>query len=314
MEYKVESMPFGKTTNLGNFYLDNMENAPLLLMRTNTVDTESLNDVVNKFKNGSGKIKDYFERILTGATGYWKSISNNISDIHEESVVGFDKDLKRVNKEISNVVGKAKYSDVEHLMIPVMLGMDTDLKSAFEKVNGHIGLIEDVVFTRLSELDILLSNLMSDSDFRKSFMPDKKAYVATSKLNKEIEQTIISVVNPKKNNDRLPVKDLIGNIQSLVSLQKLSVTTSAYYDDIKHLEDLDTKSKAISLKVDAIYEYLNDKDTTTFTLTKNVITALAGNLEETAKLVNGVSALISLSNHLVQTHIHLCETLGSRGK
>ncbi len=267
------------------------EYTDMLSLESNMV-TQFSSFVVNKFSNLHTIFTNRIDNIINILEN---SKSLNISEIRKEAA-NIDKTIKDIN-----------FSDVDERLSPVTLGLRVTLLEVNKTLNKTTPMFEKEMMKSLTTLNDVLSNILSNEDYRISFKPKNIDSKHLYKIIHEVEENLSKLIDPNSTNDRMKVNKLIPNLSSLSNLTKETaiLANKLKNNDLNKMLDL---VETISEKVTMLHEYLTEKDGK-FTMSKEAISALANAIDTNANLLTLHSTNYTLINQQIGMNINLIKII-----
>ena len=275
----------------------NMENYNLIEDMENVLNkNDKLRPYTDMLSMEEGFLRSIHSYITKSLDGISKTFMGNFSKLAE--IIDGSKlldvgNIKSLAIKSSTDLKNVKYANVENRLSPVVVGLKVNLLVYNETLLKHID-VESKVIDILEKTSNLLSNIMSDESFRKSFKPRDLGLNEISTLSNRMRDDFSKLIDSKALHDRLPVNKLVPNIASITPLAH---STAILANKLKYNKMTEVKSKIsdISEKIDMLVTYIEDKDNN-FVIAKNNMDALADALDTTGELVTIYSTLFMLVN------------------
>ena len=275
----------------------NMENYNLLEDMENILNKNdklrSYTDMLSMEEGFLRSIHSYVTKSLGSVSNMLVNNLNKLTDVIDSSKLLDISKIKSIAVKSSNDLKNVKYANVENRLSPVVVGLKVNLLVYNETLLKHID-VESKVIDILEKTSNLLSNIMSDEAFRKSFKPRDLGLDKIESLTDEMRNDFSKLIDSKALHDRLPVNKLVPNIASITPLAH---STAVMANKLKYNKMLEVKNRIsnISEKIDMLIEYIEAKDNK-FVIAKNNMDALADALDTTGELVTIYSTLFMLVN------------------
>jgi len=277
----------------------NMEKVNQLVTLEETLSFESVDEAVNMLSNENGlisNINNFVLNRLNSISELFSGVTETISGISGES----NKELRQLRSDISSlkrIIKNKSYASIESRETPVVIGLNTNLIELENKLSKNEHMLGSLIIDSLSELNVILSKIMSDEDYRKSFKPKKTLFEKTEEVAYEIKNNLSGVIDVNSNNDRMPVGKLVPN---LTSLPKLAEDTAILGNKLGkvNFSKIDSLVKEIAEKTNMLHEHIVSKDNK-FEITKSTLHALSTGLDNNASLISIAMTNYSLINHQI---------------
>lgn len=279
--------------NMENFNVikdlkDTLKNDEKIRVYTDTISVED--GFINKFNT---YVLDRYKMISKMFKVKIDKISNVIELTNSLNVSAINKNSIRVTRDLKDV----KFREVDERLCPVILGMNVDLIEYNRFTKEAIKSIDEVTINSLTEINVILGNILSDEKYRRSFKPNYLNRDKTTAYSYNLNMNMSRLINPNSKIDRLKVGKLIPNI---ASIPELTSDTSVLANAIKKnsFNDVLDLTEQVSEKVDTLHGYIVDKGNS-FTVSKTNIDALSDALDVNAELVTLYSAFYFIANEQV---------------
>lgn len=212
-------------------------------------------------------------------------------------------DLIKLKADMIWVSNNIEYMVVKQARVMAPAGIKVDLIKASEELDDAVKLIHDKVFKCLDSLDLTISSVLTDEDYRTQSKPLKIDNDIIS-TGDRLYAILNKVTDTKKVEDTRLVKDLLPNMSSM---------DKVFNNLIKSSEKTSSKVlKEINEMVDSIYvktQTLEEEMKETYPISKTVLNKLSTDLESTAKLVTVTMSTMYLYNQTVLCLINLIKKL-----
>lgn len=271
---------------------------------------ESLENYVGMLSLESGFIKTINAYVLKGMDKVEELLNFNVEKISDILSINKSIDISEIKKlalKVNNELKDIKYVDVEDRQSPVIIGLNTNLLVYNETMLKYVGTIDTMVTDSLSNTSNLLSNIMSDESFRKSFKPKDFGIDKIREFNSIIRHDLGKLVDVNAKHDRLAVNRLVPNIASISTLTN-NTATLANKLKLNNLDEVKEKIAEISDKVGMLTDYIEDKNNE-FTIAKTNMDTLARALDVNGELVTLYSTLYMLINQQIGMVTNLIEII-----
>lgn len=205
----------------------------------------------------------------------------------------FVADLTKNREQLLWVVNNISYSIVNKARVMAPVGLKVDLIKACDELEDSIKLFTNTAVKSLLELDVLVSSILNDVNFRTQTKP-LKPNDAPVKCGDKLYSVLNRLVDTRKVEDTKIVNELIPNLSCLTKL----------YDNLIKSSELTSVNtlKEINEQIDNIYvktEVLAKEMEGDYTVSKTVLKKLSADLESNAKMVTVIMSTIYLYNQIV---------------
>lgn len=251
-----------------------------------SITTEGFGSFVDRISDFITNKFDFIKDALgISSTTVRKTLSND--NIYIKEMIANHSGLLKVLNNLS-------YSTIETARVMSPVGIQTNLLDLSKDLKESIALIDDKLFDSLDRLDVLVSNVLRDENYRLQTKPlkiDNDAIAYADRLYAILNKHI----SPKLIEDTRLVKEILPNLSCLKdiydNLLSLSELTS-----INRLNEVNKLIENVYSKVEVmLMEIKHNK----FELSKSVLNKLAVDLENNAKLVTVSINTIYLYNQCV---------------
>lgn len=251
-----------------------------------SITTEGFGSFVDRISDFITNKFDFIKDALgISSTTVRKTLSND--NIYIKEMIANHSGLLKVLNNLS-------YSTIETARVMSPVGIQTNLLDLSKDLKESIALIDDKLFDSLDRLDVLVSNVLRDENYRLQTKPlkiDSDAIAYADRLYAILNKHI----SPKLIEDTRLVKEILPNLSCLKdiydNLLSLSELTS-----INRLNEINKLIENVYSKVEVmLMEIKHNK----FELSKSVLNKLAVDLENNAKLVTVSINTIYLYNQCV---------------
>ena len=270
-----------------------VESIPDTHFRAQLLSTED-NDIVST-------VADYFTTRLNQAGNALTNSMRRVTDNAVSSMSGSE--INKFNITINDIKAKIKYNDVSAIKVPVTLGMKVDLHTAVSNLYHVMGVMRKEVPDVIGKLDVTASKMLSNSDFRTSSRPFKDNSVIETK--DKLNDALSSVLDASGTNDRMPVKDLLPNLSSLIEINSMLGELTELTDK-KLIKGFMKQTKGVSENIDFLYEEYKKNQTV---VKKERLIELGYYLENGAGVITTYVSLVHLIGQLKETFKHTVELL-----
>ena len=218
-----------------------------------------------------------------------------------ENYNAFAMELYDVRKKI-NAISKLppeKYSVVKSIMVPNVVGSKVYLLELAKEAKDAMKLIEEHTEPILNQLDLFVSKVLTEQDTRTSSRPlEPQPHV--KELNTKLEKAMQKVIDPKNVLDQAVFEKVYPNWKSFKETYDELISTSRY-GAIENYQVILSLITNISDKVKEITKLAEEKQ---FEISKHVIKKLGTDLENGAKYITAMSAVMHMYNQtcVVLTH------------
>jgi hypothetical protein len=240
------------------------------------------------FKN----ISNFFINRLEGISNVF-SKNKNRGDINYNT---FLLETIKLSSDVAKAVKKGNYQKVEHLTVPVTLGLRTDLLTTTAQLKIAMELSLNDLFKHLDDLDTMVAKVMTDVNYRTSTKP----IINTSKkdVNKTLENILSTIIDPYGKEDIKKINTLIPNISSIQTVHN-NLLELAKGGSIKDMQKINDTTVIIGERIKELEDYLTVNNDVK--ISSVVINELASQLEETAKLITLSMSVIFILNQTLVT-------------
>ena len=259
---------------------------------TISVEGSFIETITTSFNGAISKATDYYKDIVSGMDNWFNNPASE--------------ELKFLNKINISKISNIKYQTVEDRQSPITIGLKANLLKVNTNLINNLELLNPVVKKSTDDLNIILSKVLSDEHYRKSFKPDK----GISKLydiNYEVRDNLSELIDPNSNADRMRVGNLIPNISSLSKVITDAKIIGSHINNSK-LKNLKQSVSDIYEKVNMLHEYIESKDGK-LTISKNTINTLADHLDVVAELLTLHSTTLNMVNQQIGMVYNLSKIL-----
>lgn len=252
------------------------------------------------------KFASFFTNKVSAFAVLFNKNSSRMVTINEKDYSQFVTELLKLKKDIEPLISKIKFSDVETMVIPIMLGLRTDLLNASSILAEVISKTEPMLVTALDNIDISISKILSDKHFRTSSRyPNMKhlddLYTATRTMNK----ALVELIDGNSVTDKQKVAFLLPNINSLTTIYS-NLERVANITTLKNIKAIEGKITKVSERATYLYELLTD-ESKELELSKAVINGISDELEYSADMVTTMISLIHIYNQVTVTTTTIVE-------
>lgn len=244
----------------------------------------------------TSKIADY---VMSGISNTVKTFNKGFDKLSD--IVSFDNgidisDIKKNSLKVARDIKDIEFKNISERNCPVVLGMKVNLIEFTDTLTKITEISDDKIKDHLTALSLMLSNIISDEKYRKSFKP-KNFINEVNKLNVDINEELYKLIDPKNNDDRMKLSSLIPNLASVSHVTK-DVALLAVKLKSNNLNDVMVLVEKISEQTDILRDYISTSDNN-FVMSKRTIDDLAYGLDLHADLVTYYSTTYSLINQTV---------------
>lgn len=248
------------------------------------------------------KVADYFSnKLKIAGSNLTASISRIFESGTEASITRSE--LREYKKSIDNIKLKVKYNDVSAIMIPVTLGMKTDLYTAVNEIVYVSDVLKKDVPATINKLDVVVSKMLTSKDFRTSGRPFKDSTVED--VYKKLDTVLNKLLDPTGVNDRMSVRELLPNLSSLEEIVS-NLSNLSELADKKILKNIVKQSNEVSKNIDFLYNEYKNNNTE---VKKERLIELGYYLEEGARTITAYVSIVHLIGQFKDTFKHLLKAL-----
>ena len=208
----------------------------------------------------------------------------------------FVKDLNKAAKRLNKVVTK-DFMAYKDSLIGVTPGLKVDLLTASSELYSVLKLLDPIFYTSIQDANNTITRIMTNKDFATSTRPvviNKDRDTALKASYALVDKCI----DPNGQVDRMKLSALIPNflsLQTIVDNINASESLSLFQNSIQ----ADKLISTIKTRVDTLLDKITkNKDTD---ISKNALSQLSLELEETAKMVTMVSTLLFFKSQICAT-------------
>lgn len=238
-------------------------------------------------------VKDFFKETILNIKVKLSSIfkDQNITDVFHNTRIN---DLKNLNRNINNI-SAGKFSTVEDMELPVMMGMKANYTQTVFELKNLIALFKDTT-THVKELNKLLSTLIYDTnDIRLSSNP--KIFANSDDILR-IKQKTTSIINElteiRKPRDIKKVSEVFNNLGSIKDINASYI--NLYNENIKfnfteYVNSINTLSNLLTTWIDTINDRKSEVKYST-----NVIYVVQNNVDAMAAITTNLGIYLAFVN------------------
>ena len=253
---------------------------------------------------GLSSIKAFFSGVLSGIDNLKEKL-HIFNTVYREKNINEFKEIKKLKGKVDKIISTKKYENVMNIKVAGLAGLNS-LSIAAEELPKLLDRVNDNTLKGLEEVERILSEFISDLDFRKSY--SFKYSSILGKLRDEhydIDRTISSFVNLSVIEDVVPIKDVVPNLQTL-SLLYDKMYSAGEKTDTSMLNKINKKVFDISDKVDIIEEILNSQPDS---FSKTAVNGLADLLSEYSKQLKTHSLIYFLTGEVLKIYINIVDVV-----
>lgn len=253
---------------------------------------------------GLSSIKAFFSGVLSGIDNLKEKL-HIFNTVYREKNINEFREIKKLKGKVDKIISTKKYENVMNIKVAGLAGLNS-LSIAAEELPKLLDRVNDNTLKGLEEVERILSEFISDLDFRKSY--SFKYSSILGKLRDEhhdIDYTIGSFVNLSIIEDVVPIKNVIPNLQTL-SLLYDKMYSAGEKTDTSMLNKINKKVFDISDKVDIIEEILNSQPDS---FSKTAVNGLADLLSEYSKQLKTHSLIYFLTGEVLKIYINIVDVV-----
>lgn len=199
-------------------------------------------------------------------------------------------DVRKKIDAISKLPGE-KYSVVKNIMIPNVVGSKVFLFEIADEARDAMKLIEEHTEPILNQLDLFVSKVLTDKNVRTSSRP-LEPQPKIKEINDKLEKVMQKILNPKNVLDQTKFDKVYPHWKSFKETYDILINTSRY-GAIENYQVILNLIENISVKVKELTKLAEEKQ---FEISKHVIKKLGTDLENGAKYITAMSAVIHMYN------------------
>lgn len=256
-----------------------------LTFMAGNISTEGVGSFINKISSFFASKIAYVREAVSMSANILNRVDNDINIYAQE--------LKKSKKDMLYIVNNLSYTLLENARVMTPVGLDTDLLEACKELKDGLKIFNTDVLRCLEELDMYVSQVLNDKEFRTQTKPQKPEKDPANYATR-IHSILNKCVSTKNVEDTKLIKEILPNISSLQKVyEQLMELASASHVNI--LKQINEYIGSIEAKV-AILE----KDLTTdMEISKVVLKKLVEDLESNARLVTTSVNMMYFYNQLV---------------
>lgn len=191
-------------------------------------------------------------------------------------------------------LAKVNYGNVRKLIVPCVVGLETNMVDASKNCAIYLNRIENEAFQHLENLDVTVSKVIADPDYRLTTRPiiqDNKA----ADLVKDLDNNLKRMFDTKKITDTDHFENLFPNINS-VKLVADTLVSGGKFINLDNMQALEKTIASIAEKTNILVDQMSDKS---YEISKEVSRSLTIQLETCAQLVTSSVSYFHYYNQLV---------------
>lgn len=255
-----------------------------LTFMAGNISTEGLGSFISKVSSFFGSKIAYVREALGISANVLKNVDSGINVYTQE--------LIKSKKDMLYVVNNLSFSILENARVMTPVGLDVDLLEACKELKDGIKIFNTDVMKCLEELDMYVSQVLNDKEFRTQTKP-QRVDKDPSNYATRIYGILNKCVSTKKVEDTKLVKEILPNLSSLQKVydQLVELADASHVNLLKQLNEY---IASIDVKVEAL-----EKDLTTdMEISKTVLKKLVEDLESNARLVTASVNMMYFYNQL----------------
>ena len=231
-----------------------------------------------------------------------KDISNFFNDVGDDIVEKLKKspdyitvkEFKKLELEIKRYAPHADLIKADELEFPVTVGQSVNFVDMNKYLIDNLKIIDNDVLPAIKELDITLSKILTDADYRKSFRPKAKLTKKAEELNKTIIENTREVIAAEKPMDRMLGQQYLSPAHIII---KSNTELIECLSDLNEKDFIKFKSIVDNIPTKVDYLIKSMKNNEDFVISKNTLTDLSYLLEVNAKLITNAMSVLILLRH-----------------
>lgn len=288
------------TSNIGQENTALLQEVPDLTVRATMLSTEENDTVIKQFAN-------FFVNKIDAIAGVFSKNKTRVPGVLDKEYNQFVKDLVAVKKDIEPIISTVKFSHVETMAIPVMLGLRGDLIHTVEQLKTGMDIVNKSLLTSLSETDKVVAKVLSDNNYRTATRPTNNDNHADYESYSKLSDILTELIDSNGVKDTKKLKELLPNVSSIETLYN-TLLDIANTNTLKNMKEIESAIKIISERTNVLFEDMGS-DMSTVEMSKPIAYHLANRLEVTAKLVTTSISIMHVYNQTVLTLIYIINRL-----
>ena len=293
-----------KKYNIANDLTVSLGNIPNLEYRAMVISNEGISDILNNIPSMFTSRIEAISNIFT--TAFIKLGSKDIEDLTLQS-----SNLFKLNPDVIKIINNVEYGNVKDLKIPGIIGLKVDLLNLTSSIKPVIESININLISMLDQTDTVVSRMISDPDYRKSFSP-KNTYTNYLKSLDISDDFIKSVIDSNVRTDITTIGAMLPNISSLSTVfDNLQYNNKSFNN--KLFKEMRDKTVKLADKTNVLYKLFTSQDIDS--LTRESLLELAAVLEYTAQYVTistSVFYLLNQTNDVTSAMIKILKEKGMK--
>lgn len=265
------------------YHCQRLKDIPLLYTRSQLqVETEGLGSFVTS-------ISKFFATQLEKIGHFLNPEVSEFKMKTDPFVVDLNKAAKRLNKVYSK-----DFISYKDSLIGVTQGFKGDLFSASTELNGVLRLMDPIFLPAIQQANDQITKIMASKDYAMSTRPVK----INSERDKALKAgyaLIDKFIDPSSGQDQMKLSQLIPNFTSLQQVVD-NINSTEALSIFHNCVQADKEIAAIKTRVDTLLDkVIKNKDRS---ISKNALSQLSMELEETAKLITLISTLMFFKSQI----------------
>ena len=253
---------------------------------------------------GLSSIKAFFSGVLSSIDNLKEKL-HIFNTVYREKNINEFKEIKKLKGKVDKIISNKKYENVMNIKVAGLAGLNS-LSIAAEELPKLLDRVNSNTLKGLEEVEKILSEFISDLDFRKSYAFRYASILGNLRVeHREIDRTISSFVNLSIIEDVVPIKDVVPNLQTL-SLLYDKMYSAGEKTDTSMLNKINKKVFDISDKVTIIEEILNSQPDS---FSKTAVSGLADLLSEYSKQLKTHSLIYFLTGEVLKIYINIVDVV-----
>ena len=253
---------------------------------------------------GLSSIKAFFSGVLSSIDNLKEKL-HIFNTVYREKNINEFKEIKKLKGKVDKIISNKKYENVMNIKVAGLAGLNS-LSIAAEELPKLLDRVNNNTLKGLEEVEKILSEFISDLDFRKSYSFKYSSILGNLREEHyKIDRTIGSFVNLSIIEDVVPIKDVIPNLQTL-SLLYNKMYSAGEKTDTSMLNKINKKVFDISDKVTIIEEILNSQPDS---FSKTAVSGLADLLSEYSKQLKTHSLIYFLTGEVLKIYINIVDVV-----
>lgn len=252
---------------------------------------------------------------LTSIKNFFNGILDNLDNLKEKlhifNTIYRDKninefgEIKKLKGKVDKIISTKKYENVMVIKIAGLSGLKS-LSIAADELPNLLDIVNSNTLKGLDEVENILSEFISDVDFRKSYTFKYSSLLGKLRdTHRDIDYRVSTFVDLSMIADNMPIKDVIPNLQTL-SLVYDKLYKAGEKTNTAELSKINKKVFDISEKVDII-EKIVESNPDSFS--KTSINGLADLLSEYSRQLKTHSLIYYLTAEVLKIYLNIIDVV-----